>query len=81
MAPSRWPPLPRSHPPHWQWLPLDERFDESKSRGFNGGLLEGLGPAVAGLLPEVRGAAPAAAAAAAPALENKQVVASACLVS
>ncbi|KAL4458476.1 hypothetical protein ABPG75_013341 [Micractinium tetrahymenae] len=39
--------------PGTQWLPLDERFDESKNRGFNGGLLEGIGPAVAGLLPEL----------------------------
>ncbi len=42
-----------------QWLPLDERFDESKNRGFNGGLLEGIGPAVAGLLPEASAASSA----------------------
>ncbi|PSC75994.1 lipoxygenase [Micractinium conductrix] len=39
--------------PGKHWLPLDERFDDSKTRGFNGGLLEGIAPAVAKLLPEL----------------------------
>ena len=39
--------------PGKQWLPLDERFDDSKTRGFNGNLLGGILPAFNTVLPRV----------------------------